>query len=64
MKITLKEFLYKFTAVPHKFIDDYYTFYEMCENETFGIHVEKVIKYLGVPFTLNYKPTPGGLEFK
>lgn len=48
MKITLKEFLYKFTAVPHKFIDEYYKIYEMCENETFGIPVETVIKYLGV----------------
>ena len=48
MKITLKEFLYKFTAVPHKFIDEYYTIYEMCEDEAFGIPVETVIKYLGV----------------
>jgi phage anti-repressor protein len=48
MKITLKEFLYKFTAVPSKFIDDYFYFYELCENETFGIPVEQIVKYLGI----------------
>lgn len=47
-KLTLKEFLYKFTAVPQKFIDEYYKFYELCENVKFGIPVDKVIKYLGI----------------
>ncbi len=30
--ITLKEFLYKFTAIPRKFIDEYYAFYELCQK--------------------------------
>lgn len=47
-KITLKEFLYKFTAIPKKFIDEYYSFYVLCENETFGIPLSKVVKYLGI----------------
>jgi phage anti-repressor protein len=47
-KLTLKEFLYKFTAVPQRFIDEYYKFYELCENVKFGIPVDKVIKYLGI----------------
>jgi hypothetical protein len=32
-KISLKEFLLKFTAVPGKFIDEYFKFYELCEKE-------------------------------
>lgn len=46
--ITLKEFLYKFTAVPQKFIDEYYQFYELCNNNIYGIPVENIIKYLGL----------------
>ena len=45
-KISLKEFLKKFTAVPEKFINEYYKFYELCENNRFGIDIESVIKYL------------------
>jgi phage anti-repressor protein len=45
-KITLKVFLQKFTAVPEKFINEYYKFYELCENNKFGIPIENVIKYL------------------
>ena len=46
--ITLKEFLYKFTAVPRKFIDEYYSFYELCQTDQFGIPLQKLIKYLGI----------------
>ena len=31
-QITLKDFLIKFTAIPNKFINEYYKFYELCEN--------------------------------
>ena len=48
VKLTLKEFLIKFTAIPEKFINEYYKFYELCENEIFGIPAENVIKYLGI----------------
>jgi hypothetical protein len=44
--LTLKEFLIKFTAIPEKFINEYYEFYELCKNDIFGIPAEKVIKYL------------------
>jgi len=47
-KITLKDFLLKFTAVPSKFINEYYKFYELCEKEVFGIPVTMVVKYLGI----------------
>ena len=47
-KLTLKEFLYKFTAVPQKFIDEYYKFYELCETDKFGIPLELIVKYLGI----------------
>lgn len=46
--ITLKEFLIKFTAIPEKFINEYYTFYELCEKVQFGIPIEKLITYLGI----------------
>jgi hypothetical protein len=35
-KLTLKEFLYKFTAVPQRFIDEYYKFYEFRLNNRRG----------------------------
>ena len=44
-KITLKEFLKKFTAVPEKFINEYYKFYELCIDNKFGIPLENVIEY-------------------
>ncbi len=47
-KITLKEFLKKFTAVPEKFINEYYKFYELCIDNKFGIPLENVIEYLAV----------------
>jgi len=46
--INLKDFLKKFTAIPEKFINEYYKFYELCENNKFGIPLENIIKYLGI----------------
>jgi len=46
--ITLKDFLKTYTAISVKFIDEYYSFYEMCENDIFGIDADKVVKYLGL----------------
>jgi hypothetical protein len=42
----LKDFLKKYTAISNKFINEYYKFYELCENNTFGIEGSLVIKYL------------------
>jgi len=47
--ITLKDFLKTYTAISNKFIDEYYKFYELCENNKFRINVDLVVKYL------NYK---------
>jgi hypothetical protein len=47
-QITLREFLSRYTAIPEKFINEYIAFYDMCENNTFGIPIEKVMKYLGL----------------
>ena len=44
--INLKKFLKTYTAISNNFIDEYYHFYELCENTKFGINVELVIKYL------------------
>jgi len=47
-QITLKDFLIKFTAIPNKFINEYYKFYELCQNNKFGIPLEKVKLYLNL----------------
>lgn len=47
-KITLKEFLNKFTAIPKQFINEYYKFYELCKNNLFGIPILKIINYLDI----------------
>ena len=52
--INLRDFLKKFTAVPEKFIDEYWEFYELCEKELFGIPLEKIIKYLGITHIDNF----------
>ena len=44
--ISLKDFLKTYTSISNKFIDEYYYFYELCENDTHGIDAELVIKYL------------------
>jgi hypothetical protein len=54
-KLSLKEFLYLFTAIPRKFIDEYYSFYEMCKDEKFGIPLESVAKYLGIKSLIRLK---------
>jgi len=46
--ISLKDFLKIYTSISGKFIDEYYAFYELCINDTFGINSEKVIKYIGL----------------
>jgi phage anti-repressor protein len=46
--ITLKDFLEKYTAVPQKFINEYWEFYELCKDNIYGIPLEKVMKYLGI----------------
>lgn len=45
-KISLKDFLKKYTAISNNFIDEYYKFYELCENNKYGIVVDEIIKYL------------------
>jgi phage anti-repressor protein len=47
-QISLKDFLKLYTGISNKFIDEYYSFYEMCENNMFGIDSKKVIKYLKI----------------
>jgi hypothetical protein len=47
-KISLKDFLKTYTAISHKFIDEYYKFYEMCETNTFGINLEDALDYLNI----------------
>ena len=44
-KISLKDFLKKYTAISNKFINNYYKFYEVCENNIYGISVNDVVKY-------------------
>ena len=47
-KITLKEFLKKFTAIPEKFINEYSKFYDMCNNNTFGIKITDIMEYFKI----------------
>ena len=44
---TLISYLKKHTNTDIKFIDEYYSFYKLCENKKYGIDVELIIKYLG-----------------
>jgi hypothetical protein len=46
--LTLKNFLKLYTAIPNKFINEYYEFYELCQNNKFGIDAILVIKYLNI----------------
>ena len=52
---TLIEYIQKETGYSYTFIDEYYAFYKLCENETFGIPAEKVIIYLGITNQYNFK---------
>ena len=47
-QISLKDFLKLYTGISNTFIDEYYSFYEMCENNMFGIDSRKVVKYLKI----------------
>ncbi len=44
--LELKNFLKKFTSINNNFIDEYYKFHELCDNEEFGIDLDIVIEYL------------------
>ena len=44
----LIEFLKTYTAIDEKFINEYIKFYDLCENNNFGINVEDIIKYLKI----------------
>ena len=46
--IKLIDFLKKYTAISHSFIDEYYKFYEACEYHTFGIKLEDLLDYLSI----------------
>ena len=46
--ITLLNFLKKYTGISNKFINEYYSFYEMCENNKYGIEIDDVINYLKI----------------
>lgn len=47
-KISLKTFLKTYTAIPNKFINNYYKFYELCLSDTFGINGNDIAIYLGL----------------
>lgn len=44
----LKTFLKLYTAIDEKFIDEYYKFYEMCQDDMYGINILWVIDYLQI----------------
>jgi phage anti-repressor protein len=46
--ITLKDFLKKYTAISNSFIDEYFLFYDKCENKKFGIMLDEVLDYLDI----------------
>lgn len=47
-KISIYDFLTKYTAISEKFIKEYYKFYILCENDVFGINIDAVMDYLEV----------------
>jgi hypothetical protein len=47
-KISMVDFLKRYTSIPNKFIDEHYKFYEMCNSDTFGIDCDDIIAYLAV----------------
>lgn len=53
-EISLKDFLKKFTAVPNKFVDEYYNFYDMCIDNSFGIEGSLIIKYLSLDNVIKF----------
>jgi phage anti-repressor protein len=61
--VSLREFLETYTIISKKFISEYFVFYDLCQDEQFGIKIEDVIKYLEIEkrdkfyerFKSNYK---------
>ena len=49
-KISLKDFLKTYTGISNRFIDEYYSFYELCDKDPFGIDSMQVIKYLQIKY--------------
>ena len=47
-KITLFDFLKKFTAIPEKFINEYSKFYDMCSSNKFGIKITDIMEYFKI----------------
>jgi phage anti-repressor protein len=52
--IKLIDFLKKYTAISHKFIKEYYKFYEISEYHSFGIKLEDVLDYLEISDRINF----------
>ncbi len=47
-KISLKDFLIQYTAISKSFINQYFKFYELCDDNFFGINIENVLDYLDI----------------
>ena len=46
--INFKDFLKLYTGVSNKFIDKYFMFSELCEDDEYGINAKKVVKFLNI----------------
>ena len=51
--ISLLDFLKTYTGISNRFINGYYKFYQICENNKYGIDLDDVIKYLEIKHYLN-----------
>ena len=47
-KTNFKAYILKRSEIPSNFIDDFYSFYEMCEKTYYGIFIDNIIKYLEI----------------
>ena len=47
-RISLKDFLIKYTAISNHFINNHFIFYEKCELNNFGIELEQTLDYLDI----------------
>lgn len=54
-KITLRDFLIRFTPISKTFIDKYLSFLEMCKNDPFGINIIDVVDYLDIKSFKKFK---------
>lgn len=43
-----EKFFKKYTIITESFLDEYLNFYEMCDNEYYGIDLYDVINYLEI----------------